>query len=125
MNRQLAKPSELVPRPSGPAAWFIGPLALCLLVAAELRWGAAIHDWLGGGRLSRERASIIASYCQKVGLDHLPQPAGTNAFEILHLDKGPPYRMAVRVRIQSGETRQFELVRPREESGTNWGFNPM
>ena len=126
LNGQLAKQRTPNERPSVRAAWIGVLLALCILgaAAAELLWGEQIVNWLGRGRIARERANIIASYRREAGTGSLPRPADTNAFEIYHLDKGPPYRMAIRVRTQSGETRRFQLVRPHDEAGTNWGFRP-
>lgn len=123
MNGQFAKKGEPDPRPSVQVAWVYAVLVLCLLVAAaELLWGGNIFNWLERGRPAHERAEIIASYRRAAETGSLPQPAHNDAFQIYYLEKSAPYRMAVRVRTESGETRQFQLVRPREASGTNWGF---
>jgi hypothetical protein len=90
--------------------------------AVELLWGDKIVNFMEGGRPARERASIIASYYRAAESGSLPFPANTNAITIFYLDKGAPYRMAVQVRTVSGETHQFQLVRPTEASGSNWGF---
>jgi len=125
MNGQLAIPGEPGQRPSVRAAWIGVLLALCILVAAaELLWSDHILNWLGQGRLARERSNIIASYRRASETGSLPRAADRDAFEVYHLEKGAPYRTAVRVRTESGETRQFQLVRPPDESGTNWGFRP-
>lgn len=103
--------------------WIGALLALCILGgAAELLWSDKIFNWLAGGRPAHERADIIGSYRRAAEAGSVPPPAGTDAFEIYYLAKDSPYRMAVRVRTESGETRQFQLVRPAETSGTNWGF---
>jgi len=105
--------------------WIGALLALCVLgAAAELLWSDKIFNWLAGGRLAHERADIIGSYRRAAEAGSVPRPAGTDALDIYYLAKDSPYRMAVRVRTESGETRQFQLVRPADESGTNWGFRP-
>jgi hypothetical protein len=105
-------------------------LCMCLVVVlsliaavAELLWGDRIYDLMVGGRISRERAGIIASYFRQVEAGLLPQPTDTNAFEVYHPNKNSP-ELAVRVRARSGEIHRFRLVRPNDQSGTNWGFRP-
>ena len=125
MNWRPAKENRGHPRPRLPVVWFDVLLALCVLVAAaELLWGEEIVNWLERGRIARARANIIASYCRAAEAGSLPRPADANAFEVYRPAKDAPYRMALRVRTESGETRHFLLVRPPDEAGTDWGFHP-
>ena len=125
MNWPHAKQREPDQRPSIKTRWFGVLLALCVLVAvAELLWGEQIVNWLARGRIARERANIIASYLRAAETGSLPRPADTNAFEIYVLDKGAPYRKALRVRTEAGETRWFQPLRPSDGSETNWSFRP-
>ncbi|MGA2854763.1 MAG: hypothetical protein ABSE90_11625 [Verrucomicrobiota bacterium] len=123
MKRPYSSQDATGLRPPVPLAWIGVFFAVCVLGASvELLWGDKIVNWLEGGMPARERASIITSYYRAVESGNLPQPASASNIMVYHLDKNAPYRMAVRVRTQSGETRQFQLVRPPEAAGTNWGF---
>lgn len=123
VNRLYSSQDTTGSRPPFRLAWIGAFLAVCVLGAAvELVWGDKIINRLEGGRPARERAGIIASYYRAVESGSLPRPANTNAIKIFHLDKGAPYRMAAQVRTESGEMRQYQLMRPPEAAGTNWGF---
>jgi hypothetical protein len=123
VNRPYPSQDKTGSRPPVRLAWIGVVLAVCVLGAAvELIWGDKIINRLEGGRLARERASIVTSYYRAVESGGLPRPANTNAIKIFHLDKGAPYRMAVQVRTESGEMHQYQLMRPPEAAGTNWGF---
>lgn len=108
--------------PDSPA-WIEIFLALCILGSAvELFWGGKIHDWLHGGKISRDRASIIAEYQRQALAGRLPEPAGANAFEIYHGDKNSPRRMSMRVHTQTGEIIHLTIKRAADGSVTNWVF---
>ena len=120
MNERGSEQAKPDWRPRIRLTWVEVFLALCVLgAAAELLWGDKILDWLEGGRISRDRASIIASYYRNVEAGLLLQPAASDAFEIYHVDKNSPDRMAVRVRTQTGDTHRYEVVRSVGGSGTN------